>query len=68
MTRLPERGQTYMAPRSLPTVRGFEQLDRLLHAFEPRLTAGISPAALMGAGLDWFIHLLNGPGSYVFES
>ncbi len=36
--------------------------DRLLHAWQGRLTAGISPAALIEAFSDWAIHLSNAPG------
>ena len=42
-------------------VHGFPG-DRLLHAWQAQLTSGISPAALMQAGADWWIHLLNQPG------
>ena len=51
-------------PRTLglPPTHELENLDRLLHAFEARLTHGISPAALSAAGMDWLIHLLNAPG------
>jgi polyhydroxyalkanoate synthase len=36
--------------------------DRLLHAWQGHLTAGISPAALFLAFADWGIHLANAPG------
>jgi polyhydroxyalkanoate synthase len=36
--------------------------DRLLHAWQGQLTAGISPAALIEAFSDWGIHLANAPG------
>ena len=42
-------------------IRGFP-IDRLLHAWQAQLTGGLSPAALMEAGADWAIHLLNQPG------
>ncbi len=38
------------------------QLDRSLRAGLGRLTAGLSPAALGAAYLDWAIHLLVSPG------
>ena len=43
-------------------MRGWDHADRLLHAFEARLTYGISPAVVWAAGLDWLVHLLNAPG------
>ncbi|MDX1655377.1 MAG: alpha/beta fold hydrolase, partial [Candidatus Competibacteraceae bacterium] len=39
-----------------------ESLDRLVHALIGRLTAGISPAALAMAYLDWSVHLALSPG------
>lgn len=49
------------APRP-PFVQSFENLDRLLHAFQARLTAGISLAAVAGAWADWLAHYANAPG------
>jgi polyhydroxyalkanoate synthase len=49
-------------PALPPSVQGYENIDRLLHAFQARLTNGISPAALRGAQMDWLVHLLNAPG------
>jgi len=37
-------------------------VDRLLHANEAKLTAGLSPASAMAAYLDWAVHLANSPG------
>jgi polyhydroxyalkanoate synthase len=37
-------------------------IDRLLHANEARLTAGLSPASATAAYLDWAVHLANSPG------
>jgi polyhydroxyalkanoate synthase len=37
-------------------------VDRLLHAWQGQLTAGISPGALIQAFSDWAIHLANAPG------
>jgi polyhydroxyalkanoate synthase len=37
-------------------------LDRLLHAHQARLTSGMSPAALVLAFTDWFMHLTASPG------
>jgi polyhydroxyalkanoate synthase len=39
-----------------------EVLDRAFHAHMARYTAGISPAALTTAFLDWAIHLGLSPG------
>jgi len=36
--------------------------DRRLHAALGRLTGGLSPAALLGAYLDWATHLVASPG------
>ena len=37
-------------------------LDRTLHTQLARLTQGISPASIVGAYLDWLIHLAMSPG------
>ena len=37
-------------------------VDRSLDAATARFTAGLSPAALTGAGMDWATHLLGSPG------
>lgn len=39
-----------------------EIVDRLLHAWQARFTASLSPAALMLPFTDWAIHLANAPG------
>src|SRR5579864_3065043 len=39
-----------------------EVVDRLMHAWQARFTASISPAALTLAFLDWGMHLANAPG------
>src|SRR5487761_1383393 len=39
-----------------------EVFDRLVHAWQGRFTASISPAAPMMAYFDWGIHLANAPG------
>jgi polyhydroxyalkanoate synthase len=44
------------------TTPGAESFDRLVHALQGRLTAGISPAALQLAFYDWLLHLANAPG------
>ncbi|MGE0270270.1 MAG: PHA/PHB synthase family protein [Alphaproteobacteria bacterium] len=44
---------------------GDEPLDRQLHAWQGRMTAGLSPTALMQAYADWAVHLANSPGKQV---
>jgi polyhydroxyalkanoate synthase len=44
------------------TLHGAASLDRLLHAWQGRLTVGLSPASLLLAYLDWLVHLANAPG------
>src|SRR5512136_2321638 len=39
-----------------------EVVDRLLHAWQGRLTYSLSPAALLLPFADWAIHLANAPG------
>ncbi len=39
-----------------------EDIDRWLHAQAARFTNGLSPAALVGAYLDWSTHLAFSPG------
>src|ERR1051325_10057023 len=41
---------------------GLSSLDRLLHAWQGRFTAGLSPPALTQAAADWALHLANAPG------
>lgn len=40
----------------------YTQLDRLWHAGQAKLTAGISPTALAAAWSDWATNLTNAPG------
>jgi polyhydroxyalkanoate synthase len=42
-----------------------EIVDRLLHAWQARFTASLSPAALVLPFADWAIHLANAPGKQV---
>jgi polyhydroxyalkanoate synthase len=42
-----------------------ETVDRWLHAGVARVTAGLSPAALASAYLDWAIHLAAAPGKRI---
>jgi polyhydroxyalkanoate synthase len=46
---------------SRPTT-SINHLDRLIHAAEGRMTAGISPTSMLLAYMDWAIHLANSPG------
>src|SRR5579863_4753293 len=39
-----------------------EVVDRLMHAWQGRFTASLSPAALIVAFYDWGVHLANAPG------
>ena len=38
-------------------------LDRLLHAWQARVTRGVSPTSLTVAFLDWAVHLAGSPGA-----
>ncbi len=42
--------------------QSYERADRLLHAFEARLTGGIAHTAVAAAWSDWLAHLTNAPG------
>lgn len=44
------------------SVNLYRELDSLAHAWQGRLTFGLSPSALMRAYFDWVIHLANAPG------
>ena len=46
---------------SHPTT-SINSLDRLIHAAEGKMTAGISPTSMLLAYMDWAIHLANSPG------
>jgi polyhydroxyalkanoate synthase len=39
-----------------------EVIDRLMHAWQGRVTFSLSPAGLMIAFFDWALHLANAPG------
>lgn len=46
-----------------PAYKGIKNsIDRTIHAYEGRITQGISPASLSLAYMDWLIHLLHSPG------
>lgn len=55
------RGERTDGPRDA-AVRRFENLDRLLHAFQARATGAISPAVVQAARADWWAHFANAPG------
>ena len=38
-------------------------LDRLLHAWQARVTGGVSPTSLTLAYMDWAVHLAGSPGA-----
>jgi len=48
-----------------PDAAPAEIVDRLLHAWQARFTASLSPAALTLPVADWAIHLANAPGKQV---
>jgi polyhydroxyalkanoate synthase subunit PhaC len=54
-----ETGEAGIAPGLLPR---YTQFDRLWHAGQAKLTAGISMPAVVGAWSDWASHLANAPG------
>jgi len=37
-------------------------IDQFFHAYESRMTGGLSPSSAMLAYLDWAVHLANSPG------
>jgi polyhydroxyalkanoate synthase len=60
-----EKPKSALAPP--PTAQGrpttpFQIIDRLVHAGIGRFTAGLSPAALLEASLDWAVNLAFSPG------
>ncbi len=48
-----------------PLLPRFTQLDRLSHAGQAKLTAGISPTAITAAWTDWATNLANAPGRQI---
>lgn len=40
----------------------YKNIDKSLHAAMSKLTAGLSPSALMAAYADWAVHLASSPG------
>jgi polyhydroxyalkanoate synthase len=51
-------GMTEAQPHGLST----DSLDRMAHALVGRGSAGISPAAVILANVDWLVHLAGAPG------
>lgn len=53
-------------PSALPGASPYEaatqSTDRVMHAQQSRFTMGLSPASLLLAYADWFLHLANSPG------
>lgn len=47
---------------SLGSSDHLENIDRMLHAIQAQMTGGISPTAMVGAQMDWFVHLMDSPG------
>ncbi len=57
------RHMTFTAePSTDPLDIAPQSLDRALNAQLARFTPGISPAALIGAYMDWAVHLAMAPG------
>ncbi|MGQ9369034.1 PHA/PHB synthase family protein [Azospirillum sp. ST 5-10] len=54
-------GEAPVAGVSFLPVRG-AVIDHLMHAWQARFTASISPAAVALAFADWAVHLANAPG------
>ncbi|HEX2915336.1 MAG TPA: alpha/beta fold hydrolase [Chloroflexia bacterium] len=48
-----------------PKAADYSQLDHMTHAIQGRYTLGLSPASLMLAYLDWWVHLATSPGKQV---
>ncbi len=46
----------------LPMTDVRNSVDRVIHAYQGRLTHGFAPASMLIAYLDWLVHLLNSPG------
>ncbi len=51
--------------KQTPDVATTTPIDRLFHAQLGRFTFGLSPAALLLAYLDWYVHLMFSPGKQV---
>ncbi len=57
----PPIGTAELPPARNRKLSSLPELDRLVHAAEGRLTAGLSPTALWLAFLDWGLHIANAP-------
>ncbi len=63
---LPTGGPLAMpAPASDQPDTAGQALDRLLHAWQGRMTASVSPAAMTLSFMDWAIHFANTPGRQI---
>ncbi len=63
----PDRQRVFVPPAPVPDeaaadVIRSDVIDRLMHAWQGRFTASITPAGLMAAFFDWGAHLANAPG------
>jgi polyhydroxyalkanoate synthase len=63
----PDRQRVFVPPEPMPDeaaadVIRSDVVDRLMHAWQARFTASITPAGLMAAFFDWGVHLANAPG------
>src|SRR5260370_39859176 len=64
--RAPRAADSAASERSRLASPGIaEMVDRSLHAEAARFTAGLSPAALALAYLDWATHLAAAPGKSI---
>ena len=63
----PDRQRVFAPPAPMPDeaaadVIRSDVVDRLMHAWQARFTASITPAGLTAAFFDWGVHLANAPG------
>ncbi|EEX08480.1 poly-beta-hydroxybutyrate polymerase [Ruegeria lacuscaerulensis ITI-1157] len=61
----PPESQGAPQPGREPDTASLQALDRALKAQMAKFTAGLSPAGLAGAYLDWLAHLATSPGKQV---
>jgi polyhydroxyalkanoate synthase len=64
---IPAAAASQPAPKAAPALDAHEEatdlpLDRLLNASLAYFTHGLSPASLLGAYMDWAVHLAHAPG------
>ena len=58
----PPRHSSGLLAGSLISPRVSQLIDSTVHAHQARLTAGLSPAVMAMAYLDWAVHLASSPG------